>query len=180
VAERKHITRGLRFTLTAVYTLVFTLLLVGVSLLFWQRLKSSLDDQAREDLDQNWAVVKAYLRIVNDKGQDNYHTSWNYVRDDPDESSTVAGVQGVILIADAQDHKLEASANYEALGLDKPEQIRAALQSPQPVWGKKYDPDGVPYLTRADPCTRNRRHGAAHQRIEPESPNSPAGVRRRA
>ena len=32
MAERKHITRGLRFTLTAVYTFVFTLLLVGMGL----------------------------------------------------------------------------------------------------------------------------------------------------
>ena len=150
MAERKHITRGLRFTLTAVYTLVFTILLVGVSLLFRTTLKSSLDQQAREDLVQNWAVVKAYLRIDNDEGQDNYHQNWNYDHSDPDESSTVAAVQGVILITDAQGKPLEpTSAIYQTLGVDKPNQIRAALQSAQPVWGEKYDPDGVPYLTRA-------------------------------
>ncbi len=65
--ERKHITRGLRFTLTAVYTFVFTLLLVGVSLFFRQNLASNLDQRAREDLDQNWAIVKAYLRIEGDQ-----------------------------------------------------------------------------------------------------------------
>jgi heavy metal sensor kinase len=150
LAERKHITRGLRFTLTAVYTVIFTLLLVGVSLLFWQRLKSSLDDQAREDLDQNWAVVKAYLRIVNDDGQEDYHTNWHYDHTDPDESSTVGAVRGVMLITDAKAHPLEPpSAVYQSLGLDKPDAIRAALNSSQPVWGKKYDSDGVPYLTRA-------------------------------
>jgi heavy metal sensor kinase len=159
MAERKHITRGLRFTLTAVYTLVFTILLVGVSLLFRQTLKSSLDQQAREDLDQNWAVVKAYLRIDNDPGQDNYHPNWNYDHSDPDESSTVAGVQGVILITDTQGRPLgptAASATYQTLGLDKPAQIKAALQSPQTVWGDKYDPDGVPYLTRASYVTDER------------------------
>ena len=151
MAERKHITRGLRFTLTAVYTVFFTLLLAGVSFLFWQQLKATLDEQAHDNLEQNWAVVKAYLRIVNDEGEDDYHPTWNYTRSDPDESSTVAAVQGVMLITDAQGTPIgdTPSATYQTLGLDKKDQIRAVLQSPKPVWGKKYDPDGVPYLTRA-------------------------------
>ncbi|HWE50896.1 MAG TPA: heavy metal sensor histidine kinase [Bryobacteraceae bacterium] len=156
MAERKHITRGLRFTLTAVYTVVFTILLVGVSLLFRQTLKSSLDQQARDDLDQKWAVVKAYLRINNDPGQENYHKNWNYDYSDPDESSTVAAVRGVILVTDAQGTPLEASATYESLGVDKPAQIKTALQSAQPLWGEKSDPDGVPYLTRASYVTDER------------------------
>ena len=105
--ERKHITRGLRFTLTAVYTFVFTLLLVGVSLFFRHNLASSLDQQAREDLDQNWAIVKAYLRIVSDKGQDNYHPIWFADANDPEESAAVAGVKKVYLIADPAGHVLE-------------------------------------------------------------------------
>jgi len=44
LAQKKNITRGLRFTLTAVYTVVFTLLLLGVTLLFRQTLASSLED----------------------------------------------------------------------------------------------------------------------------------------
>src|SRR5579859_3247636 len=107
--DYRPITRSLRFTLTHVYTVVFTLLLVGVSLLFRQTLVSSLDTQTHEHLDQDWAVVKAYLRIVNDKGQNNYHPVWNYDHDDVDESNTVAGVQGVYLIADEQGHILDDS-----------------------------------------------------------------------
>ena len=83
--ERKHITRGLRFTLTAVYTFVFKLVVVGVSLFFRHNLASSLDQQAREDLDQNWAIVKAYLRIESDKGQDNYHPLWFADANDPEK-----------------------------------------------------------------------------------------------
>ena len=55
MAHRRKFTRGLRFTLTAVYTLVFTLLLLGVTLLFRQTLASSLNDQSREDLEQVFA-----------------------------------------------------------------------------------------------------------------------------
>lgn len=146
--ERKHITRGLRFTLTAVYTLVFTLLLVGVTLYFRQTLANSLDLQARDDLEQSWAVVKAYLRIVNDPGQNNYHPKWFDHEDDPDERGAVAGVRKVILIADAAGNVLEGSY-YEELGMGKLSEIRSVLRSPGAVWSNKTDSDGVPYLIRA-------------------------------
>jgi heavy metal sensor kinase len=149
--DHRKITRGLRFTLTAVYTVVFTLLLVGVSLLFRQTLVSSLDSQVHEHLDQNWAVVKAYLRIVNDRGLANYHPNWNYDHDDPDESNTVAGAMGVYVIADDKGHVLDdgISATYEALGEDKPDFVRSVLRSQQPVWLEKHDDKGVSYLIRA-------------------------------
>jgi len=149
LAERKHITRGLRFTLTAVYTLVFTLLLVGVSLLFRQNLATSLDSGAHDDLDQNWAIVKAYLRIVSDSGQNNFHPVWNVDFHDPDESSAVAGAQKVYLIADAQGHVMDGSSNYQSLGMDKPAQIRRVLQSPGAIWTETTDGRNVPYLIRA-------------------------------
>lgn len=146
---RKHITRGLRFTLTAVYTLVFTLLLVGVSLFFRQTLANSLNEQSVEDLEQNWAVVKGYLRIVNDPGQTNYHPVWHVDADDPDEKSAVAGVQKVFLIADASGKVMDGSSNYEELGLNKLSEIRSVLQATGPVLSKRSDSDGVLYLIRA-------------------------------
>jgi heavy metal sensor kinase len=149
LAGRKHITRGLRFTLTAVYTVVFTLLLVGVTLFFRQTLENSLEDQAHDDLEQNWAVVKAYLRIVNDPGQSNFHPVWHVDNDDPDEKGAVAGVQKLFLIADASGHVMEASSNYESLGMDKPTEIRSVLQATGAIWSNKTDSDGVPYLIRA-------------------------------
>ncbi len=147
--ERKHITRGLRFTLTAVYTIVFTLLLVAVSLFFRHNLASNLDQQAREDLDQNWAIIKAYLRIVNDKGQQDFHPIWNADASDPEESAAVAAVKKVYLITDAQGRIMEGSADYKGLGLDNANQIRSVLQAPGAIWSERTDEDGVPYLIRA-------------------------------
>jgi len=146
---RKHITRGLRFTLTAVYTVVFTLLLVGVALFFRQGLANSLDQQAHDDLDQNWAVVKAYLRIENDSGQRNYHPVWHFDNDDAEEKSAVAGVQKVILITDSAGQVMPTSSNYEELGLNKLTEIRSVLQTTGAVWSYRSDSDGVPYLVRA-------------------------------
>jgi heavy metal sensor kinase len=154
--QRKHITRGLRFTLTAVYTVVFTLLLLGVTLLFRQTLKSSLKEQAHDDLEQNWAVVKAYLRIHNDAGQANYHAVWNVDNNDPDESNAVAGVKKTYLIADASGKVMKdvegqdtVSSNFESIGMPKPAEIRSVLQAPGAVLVYKTDSDGVPYLIRA-------------------------------
>ena len=146
MAKRVHITRGLRFTLTAIYTVVFTLLLAGVTLLFRQTLSSNLDQQAREQLEQKWTVVRAYVRIESDPGQGNFHPVWFYDLDDPDESSAVAGAQSVLLIADSDNSVLYASPLYQSLGLDSLRQVRAALSSPQSVFQSKSDSKGMPYL----------------------------------
>jgi heavy metal sensor kinase len=119
-----------------------------VSLLFRQTLESSLNQQAHDDLEQNWAVVKAYLRIVGDNGQ-NYHTNWNYDHNDPDENSAGSRVESMSLITDADGRVLANSSALESLGLEKPDQIREALSSPQAVWSEKTDSEGVPYLIRA-------------------------------
>jgi heavy metal sensor kinase len=149
VAQRKHITRGLRFTLTAVYTIVFTLLLVGVIFLFRQTLSSSLEDQSRDDLEQNWAVVKAYLRVLNDPGATNFHTKWIYDTSDSDESAAVAGVQKMYVVADASGHVLDGSSGYDSLGLDKLTEIRSVLQSQGPVWNSRTDSDGELWMIRS-------------------------------
>jgi heavy metal sensor kinase len=150
VPGRKHITRGLRFTLTAVYTVVFTLLLVGVFLFFRQTLASSLKDQSHDDLEQNWAVVKGYLRIDNDPGQTNYHTNWHVNADDPDETNAVASAKKVYFICcKATGEVIEASSNYEELGLDNKAEIRSVLETSGAVFNNKTDSDGVRYLIRA-------------------------------
>jgi methyl-accepting chemotaxis protein len=153
LAQKRHITRGLRFTLTAVYTVVFTLLLLGVTLLFRQQLSSSLEQQSHDDLEQNWAVVKAYLRVENDPGQNNYKVNWHYDRSDSDESAAVAGVQKTYVITDSSGKEMDGSSNSDELGLDKPNEIRAVLQSTSAVWTNKTDSDGVPYLIRASYVT---------------------------
>lgn len=146
--ERKNITRGLRFTLTAVYTIVFTLLLIGVALFFRHNLTSNLNEQHRDDLDQNWAIVKAYLRIVNDNGQQNFHPIWFADPNDTEESAAVAAVKKVYLIADAQGHIMEGSPDENELGLANPNEIRSVLQAPGPIYVERKDSDGVSYLIR--------------------------------
>src|SRR5438045_6275622 len=144
--ERRHISRGLRFTLTAVYTLVFTLLLSGVSLLFRQTLASSLEQQIRDDLNQNWAALKGYLRIEKSHGFKNHFTvTWYADQNDPDENGIVARLRSVYLLTDDKGNVIQGSPTYQSLGIDSPEEIRRVLRSEQTVWHDKRDPSGVPY-----------------------------------
>ncbi len=148
MSGRKHISRSFRFTLTAVYTVVFTLLLIGVSALFRQYLSNRLDEQARDDLDQSWAVVKANLKIVNDPGQLNYHPKWFFDDNDPEENGTRARIQRLDFIADSNGHVLEESPEYAALGEDSVADIHAVIRSLEPRWPVKWDSHGTPYLIR--------------------------------
>jgi heavy metal sensor kinase len=121
-----------------------------VALFFRQSLSNSLDAQARADLEENWAVVKAYLRIDNDPGQKDYHPNWHYDTDDPDESIAVAGVKKVYIICcKASGEVMEGSSNYESLGLNNPNEMHAVLQTSGAVVRDKTDTDGTPYLIRA-------------------------------
>jgi heavy metal sensor kinase len=150
MAQRKHIARSLRFTLSAVYTGLFTLLLLGVGLLFRHNLVKKLDDQARDDLEQSWAVVKANLRFEHDPGQANYHPVWFFDLSDPDENAIRARIQSVLLIADDKGKPLPGfySSTYESLGFDTPAEVQQVLRSNQAVWVPKKDPEGEPYLIR--------------------------------
>jgi len=120
-----------------------------VTLLFRQTLASSLDEQSKDDLEQNWAVVKAYLRISGAPGAGSYKTYWNYDRGDSDESAAVASVQKMYVIADASGKVLDGSSDYDSLGLGKPQEIRTVLRSPMPVFSTKTDADHVRWLVRA-------------------------------
>lgn len=150
MAQRKYIARSLRFTLSAVYTGLFTLLLLGVGLLFRQNLATNLSEQARDDLKQSWDVLKANLRIENDPGQANYHPVWFFDTNDPDENSASVRIQSVFVIADETGKPVPKfySSTYESLGFDKPDQVAKVLGSGQAQWIEKRDPDGLPYLIR--------------------------------
>jgi heavy metal sensor kinase len=134
--------RGLRFRLTASYALFFTLLITVVSILFRQYLANSLDKQAQDILEQEWGVVKGYLRV------ENGHVSWHFDLDDPDEAAMKARLQRVYLLTDSQGKFIEGSPAYRELGMDTPEEVQAAVKSGQTVWKEKRDPDGVPYQIR--------------------------------
>lgn len=146
MAPRRNITRSLRFTLTAVYTAVFTLLLVGVILLFRQRLETSLNEQAHQELDDKAVAVRSFLRIVSDDRK-TFKTSWHFDAEDPEETNIAAGVRQMILVADQDGRPLEESQAYQALGTDKAAEIRRVLASGV-GWLEKSDDGGTPYLIR--------------------------------
>ncbi len=162
--NRTRFLGGLRFTLTAIYTGLFTLLLLAVSILFRQYLAKNLDEQGYDDLTQSWAVVLANLHIVNDSGQSNYHPKWFFDTADPDENTISARIRSVYVIADENGKPVEYSSTYESLGFDPPAQVKKILKSNQAVWVNKRDPDGVPYVIRQGYVTsedRSRRYFVA-------------------
>ena len=141
---RKHISRGLRFRLTASYALFFTLLLSFLGALVRQNLSTSLDAQARESLEQEWGAVKGYLRIERDR------PIWYYDRSDPDEDFIVGRLRRVYLFADSNGFIREATPVYRLLGMDSAVYIRNAIRagSQQAAWREARDPNGTPYLIR--------------------------------
>ncbi len=125
-------------------------MLIGVGGVLRQKNAASLDEQIREALDQEWAGLRGYLRIENDKA------IWFYDRDQPDESFFVQRLQHVYEVADAEgrilsDERggLQISEIYESLGRDTPAQVAAVLNSRQPHWEVRKTPKGVPYLIRS-------------------------------
>jgi heavy metal sensor kinase len=149
----RRFTRGLRFRLTASYALFFAVLLFGVAALFRERLSYTLDQQVHDVLEQEWAALKGYLKI--ERGQVN----WYYDPEDPDESFIVERMKQVFLMTDAQGHNLGASTQYQVLGIDPAEQIRAAVresvasESPgsagKAFWRVRYNASGTPFLIRS-------------------------------
>src|SRR5438105_12444523 len=75
--------RGLRFRLAVSYVVFFSILLVGLGVVFRQVLKNNLDAQATGVLNEEWGAVKGYLRI------DKNGPDWFYDKDDPDEAYIV-------------------------------------------------------------------------------------------
>ena len=131
--------------MTWVYTGIFTLLLVGVTFIFRQKLQTSLAAQAHDDLDQKWFTLKGYLRIQSDNSID-----WHLDPQDPDEQIIGATIKNVYMIADASGKPIDGSTIYKSLGFDSATYIKQVLSSPsQTVWQEKTDPSGVPYLIRS-------------------------------
>ncbi len=150
--QRRNFSRGLRFTLAAVYTLVFTLLLSGVSLLFRQTLASSLDQQAKEDLNQSWAAVKGYLRFERQRdetGRTTYKQVWIWDAEDTDENGIVASLRSQIYICDEAGKVYEEGSLYQGLTAFSREEVLRIVQKEQTVVRETRDAKGVPYLLRA-------------------------------
>jgi heavy metal sensor kinase len=151
--NNRHITRGLRFRLTASYALFFALLLIGVAGLLRARLSTLLDNQVQDVLDQEWAAMKGYLRIEKDGPH------WYYDEHDPDETFIVERLRRIYLLTNADGKPIERSTTYQSIGIDPPasiqQRLHLALASYAPgaagktFWTERRDPQGAPYLIRA-------------------------------
>jgi len=156
LAALGRFTRGLRFRLTLSYVVFFALLLGAVGLFFHHALSAILDHQIREVLDEEWAAVNGYLRVVDDA------PVWFYDHEDPEEKAIVERLRRVFLLADESGKVLEVSGAYEVAGIDSPEEIRAALRSQPPGFRSRATAQGVPYLLRGGALRdEHRRYYAA-------------------
>lgn len=141
----RRFSRGLRFRLTASYAVFFAVVLIAVAVLSKGRLESSLDDQTRLTVEQQWAAMKGYLRIQGDR-----QPRWFFDRNDPDESYIVEQIRRVYMLASADGAPLQWSTVYrEDLGFDSPADIRRVLASGRPSWTLRQDRRKQPYLIRA-------------------------------
>ncbi len=157
-------TRGLRFRLTLSYVVFFTFLLCGTGWFFHHTLSSILDNQAREVLEEEWATVNGYLRVVGG------YPLWFYDREDPEERAVVERLRRVFLLTDDSGKVLEISGAYQLIGVDSPAEIRAALQSPNPVFRVRSSSQGLPYMIRSGALNgEHRRYYAAVGRPLSES-----------
>ncbi|MGA1997266.1 MAG: HAMP domain-containing protein, partial [Bryobacteraceae bacterium] len=168
--DLRRLVRGLRFRLTAVYSLFFALLLIAVAGYFRARLATTLSDGVKDGLNDEWAAVKGgFLRIWLDPLNGKYHADWYYDKDDPDETTVVLDIKKIYLIADQFGHVIpdimaqgpSVSTGYEDIGIDKPEEIqermermlafaRAHPNAPiTPTWDVRRNSDGKPFLIRS-------------------------------
>ena len=162
--RQRHVTRGLRFRLMAIYALVFAVILIAMAGVFRARLSFVLDSQATSLLDQEWDAMKGgYLRIE----QDGVH--WYYDDQDPDETLAVERLRRALMLTDASGtNTLLISTTYDGMKKETPaqiqERVRAALASERPgsagkaFWDERYS-EGQPYLVRAG-IIFNERHTA--------------------
>ncbi|MCS7024941.1 MAG: heavy metal sensor histidine kinase [Bryobacteraceae bacterium] len=139
---KTNVFRSLRFRLTLTNAIFVALLLVGLGFFFEGALESILDNQVRDLLNEEWAAVKGYLIIHRGEAW------WQYDDEDPEEAFIVERMRRVYLVASADGKVLDASTIYKDLGLNSPEEIRAALASNQPFWQKRVSKNGEPFLIR--------------------------------
>ncbi|MBL8296608.1 MAG: HAMP domain-containing protein [Bryobacterales bacterium] len=136
---------GLRFRLTLSYVILFTILVLGLGLLFRETLDYTLQTNASAILDEEWAAVKGYLRV------ERHRPIWFFDRDDQEEAFIVQRLRRVFLLTDALGTVLEVSPDYVELGVESPGQVRDILQSGKTVDRTRYSHSGEPFLVRTGP-----------------------------
>lgn len=141
--QRTHVTRGLRFVLTASYALFFALMFTLVAGVFRQSLASFLDRQVHDNLDQDWAAIKGYLRIQ--KGV----PTWYFDEHDTDEAAVVGRLRRVYVLSDARGRVIQGTDLYASLGMDSAAEIKSVLETGTAHFRESRDPHGVPYMLRS-------------------------------
>ena len=166
MSTRRHLTRGLRFRLTAGYALLFALLLIGTAALFRERLAYTLNSEAHDLLEQEWVAMKGYLHIERAPKRGHippgcvgdWCASWEYDKNDPDEDFAVERLRRVYLLTDAKGVVMEVSTIYQSIGIEQPKEIQAAIRSGQPIWKRSTSPHGIPYLIRGGVVYDEKHH----------------------
>lgn len=136
-------TRGLRFRLAFSFAILFSVLLVGLGLLFRNILINILEDRVASLLIDEWGAAKGYLRF------ENQYPVWYADPLDPEEALIVSRLKHVVLITDAKGNVLNVSPTYQSIGIDSPAEIAAALKIKEPTMRVRTASDGTPYLIRA-------------------------------
>jgi len=139
---RKRRVLGLRLRLTLSYVILFTILILGLGLLFRETLEYTLQSNASAILDEEWAAVKGYLRV------EGHRPVWFFDRDDQEEAFIVQRLRRVFLLTDRLGTVLEVSPDYVDLGIESPGQVRDVLQSGKTIERTRYSPKGEPFLVR--------------------------------
>jgi heavy metal sensor kinase len=162
VSAKRHVTRGLRFRLTAGYALLFALLLVGTAAVFRERLAYTLNSEAHDLLEQEWAAMKGYLHIeklpTRGHAPPAWRATWEYDKNDPDEDFAVERLRRVYVLTNAKGVVMEVSTIYQSIGIEQPKEIEAAMKSGQPLWMRRVSPHGIPYLIRAGVVFDDKHH----------------------
>jgi heavy metal sensor kinase len=165
--DLRRLSRGLRFRLTAVYALIFAILLISITTLLRARLAASLDAQAQAVLDQEWAAMKGYLRIEPPPEVKTNWAYWYYDPHDPDEARIVLNIKRIHEVTDRNGQVIPEyvqdgppvpaiSSAYASL-FDKPAEIQSKVKqalalkpgaSPAAFWSKRYA-QGEEFLIRS-------------------------------
>ena len=137
--------------MTLSYALFFMLLCGGIGMAFRAFLDASQSANLRENINQEWAVLKGFLRIHNGMPE------WFYDREDPDENFIVARLQRVYLLTDRRGSVLQVSDLYSTLAGDTPDEVRAVIRRGEPTWKVRRDAGGAAYLIRSGVLYSNDR-----------------------
>ena len=135
---------GLRFRLTLSYVLFFTVLLAALGLFFRATLKSQLEGEVQDALEEEWGAAKGYLKIENQRPE------WIVDPSDPDESLAVDRLKTISLLTDANGLVLYDSETYRSIGIDPPAEVHRVLSLPQQYEIHiRSDELGIPYMIKA-------------------------------